>query len=131
MLPPRALPPAHFERNEGTSYFVTWALPQHRLIAKKLRENPEAVLGLARRNLRRYIGRRRPSFGRLLLLPEPLHKKRSTEPFSVKKSELECVVSRLILLSASRSSSRSDGALEYRSVDMTSRPSMRPGKKAN
>ena len=33
-------------------------LAQHRLIAKKLRENPEAVLGLARRNLRRYIGRR-------------------------------------------------------------------------
>jgi hypothetical protein len=61
MLPPRALPPAQFERNEGTSYFVTWTLPQHRLIAKKLRENPEAVLGLARRNLRRYIGRRRPA----------------------------------------------------------------------
>ena len=36
-------------------------LAQHRLIAKKLRENPEAVLGLARRNLRRYIGRRRPA----------------------------------------------------------------------
>jgi len=35
-------------------------LAQHRLIAKKLQENPEAVLGLARRNLRRYIGRRRP-----------------------------------------------------------------------
>jgi hypothetical protein len=36
-------------------------LAQHRLIAKKLRENPEAVLGLARRNLQRYIGRRRPA----------------------------------------------------------------------
>jgi hypothetical protein len=36
-------------------------LVQHKLIAKKLRENPEAVLGLARRNLRRYIGRRRPA----------------------------------------------------------------------
>jgi hypothetical protein len=33
----------------------------NKLIAKKLRENPEAVLGLARRNLRRYIGRRRPA----------------------------------------------------------------------
>jgi hypothetical protein len=36
-------------------------LTQHKLIAKKLRENPEAVLGLARRNLRRYIARRRPA----------------------------------------------------------------------
>lgn len=36
-------------------------LAQHRVIAKKLRENPEAVFGLARRNLRRYIGRRRPA----------------------------------------------------------------------
>ena len=36
-------------------------LAQHRLIAKKLREKPEAVLGLARRNLLRYIGRRRPA----------------------------------------------------------------------
>jgi hypothetical protein len=36
-------------------------LAQHRLIAKKLRENPEAVLGLARRNLRRYLNRRRPA----------------------------------------------------------------------
>ena len=31
---------------------------QHKLIAKKLQENPEAILALARRNLRRYIGRR-------------------------------------------------------------------------
>jgi hypothetical protein len=41
-------------------------LTQHKLIAKKLRENPEAVLGLTRRNLRRYIGggrRQRPLFG--------------------------------------------------------------------
>jgi hypothetical protein len=36
-------------------------LAQHRLIAKKLQENPEAVLGLARRNLRRYMARRRPA----------------------------------------------------------------------
>jgi hypothetical protein len=36
-------------------------LAQHKLIAKKLRENPETILGLARRNLRRYIGRRRPA----------------------------------------------------------------------
>jgi hypothetical protein len=36
-------------------------LAQHRVIAKKLRENPEAVFGLARRNLRRYIGHRRPA----------------------------------------------------------------------
>jgi hypothetical protein len=35
------------------------SLAQHRLIAKKLQKNPEAVLGLARRNLRRYIDRRR------------------------------------------------------------------------
>jgi hypothetical protein len=33
-------------------------LAQHRLIAKKLQENPEAILALARRNLQRYIGRR-------------------------------------------------------------------------
>jgi hypothetical protein len=36
-------------------------LAQHKLIAKRLRENPEAVLGLACRNLRRYIGRPRPA----------------------------------------------------------------------
>jgi len=34
-------------------------LAQHKLIAKKLQENPEAILALARRNLQRYIGRRR------------------------------------------------------------------------
>jgi hypothetical protein len=33
-------------------------LAQHKLIAKKLRDDPEAVLSLARRNLRRYIDRR-------------------------------------------------------------------------
>lgn len=33
-------------------------LAQHKLIAKKLRENPEAILALARRNLQRYIGNR-------------------------------------------------------------------------
>ena len=33
-------------------------LAQHKLIAKKLQENPEAILALARRNLRRYIDRR-------------------------------------------------------------------------
>jgi len=33
-------------------------LAQHKLIAKKLQENPEAILTLARRNLRRYIDRR-------------------------------------------------------------------------
>jgi hypothetical protein len=33
-------------------------LAQHKLIAKKLRENPERILALARRNLRRYIARR-------------------------------------------------------------------------
>jgi hypothetical protein len=36
-------------------------LVQHKLIAKKLRENPETVLDFARRNLRQYIGRRRPA----------------------------------------------------------------------
>jgi hypothetical protein len=34
------------------------SLAQHKLIAKKLQENPEAILALARRNLRRYIDRR-------------------------------------------------------------------------
>jgi hypothetical protein len=34
-------------------------LAQHKLIAKKLRESPEAILALARRNLQRYIGNRR------------------------------------------------------------------------
>ncbi|MFZ0505128.1 MAG: hypothetical protein WAM44_15520 [Chthoniobacterales bacterium] len=33
-------------------------LAQHKLIAKKLQENPEALLALARRNLQRYIDRR-------------------------------------------------------------------------
>jgi hypothetical protein len=33
-------------------------LAQHKLIAKKLQENPEAILALARRNLQRYIGNR-------------------------------------------------------------------------
>jgi hypothetical protein len=33
-------------------------LAQHRLIAKKLQENPEPILVLARRNLRRYMVRR-------------------------------------------------------------------------
>jgi hypothetical protein len=33
-------------------------LAQHKLIAKKLRENPEPIVALARRNLRRYIARR-------------------------------------------------------------------------
>ena len=33
-------------------------LAQHKLIAKKLQENPEAILALARRNLSRYIARR-------------------------------------------------------------------------
>ena len=33
-------------------------LAQHRLIAKKLRQNPEAILALARQNLQRYIGNR-------------------------------------------------------------------------
>jgi hypothetical protein len=33
-------------------------LAQHKLIAKKLQENPESILALARRNLRRYIDRR-------------------------------------------------------------------------
>jgi hypothetical protein len=33
-------------------------LAQHKLIAKKLQENPEVIIALARRNLRRYIGRR-------------------------------------------------------------------------
>jgi hypothetical protein len=33
-------------------------LAQHKLIAKKLQENPETILALARRNLRRYIDRR-------------------------------------------------------------------------
>jgi hypothetical protein len=33
-------------------------LAQHKLIAKKLRENPEAILALAQRNLQRYIGNR-------------------------------------------------------------------------
>jgi hypothetical protein len=33
-------------------------LAQHRLIAKKLRQNPEPIIALARRNLRRYIARR-------------------------------------------------------------------------
>jgi hypothetical protein len=31
------------------------SLAQHKLIAKKLRENPEAIIALARRNLKRYI----------------------------------------------------------------------------
>ena len=34
------------------------SLAQHRLIAKKLQENPEPIIALARRNLRRYIARR-------------------------------------------------------------------------
>ena len=33
-------------------------LAQHRLIAKKLRQNPEPIIALAHRNLRRYIARR-------------------------------------------------------------------------
>lgn len=33
-------------------------LAQHKLIAKKLQENPAAILALARRNLNRYIARR-------------------------------------------------------------------------
>lgn len=33
-------------------------LAQHKLIAKKLQESPEAILALAHRNLRRYIDRR-------------------------------------------------------------------------
>ena len=33
-------------------------LAQHKLIAKKLRENSEAILALARRNLQRYIASR-------------------------------------------------------------------------
>ena len=33
-------------------------LAQHRLIAKKLQENPEPIIALARRNLRRYMARR-------------------------------------------------------------------------
>ena len=33
-------------------------LAQHKLIAKKLQENPDAILALARRNLQRYIGNR-------------------------------------------------------------------------
>ena len=33
-------------------------LAQHKLIAKKLREHPETILALARRNLQRYIGNR-------------------------------------------------------------------------
>jgi len=33
-------------------------LAQHKLIAKKLQENPETILALAQRNLRRYIGNR-------------------------------------------------------------------------
>lgn len=33
-------------------------LAQHKPIAKKLRENPETILALARRNLQRYIGDR-------------------------------------------------------------------------
>ena len=33
-------------------------LAQHKPIAKKLRENPETILALARRNLQRYIGER-------------------------------------------------------------------------
>jgi hypothetical protein len=33
-------------------------LAQHELIANKLQGNPEAILALARRNLRRYIARR-------------------------------------------------------------------------
>jgi hypothetical protein len=33
-------------------------LAQHRLIAKKLQENPWPIIALARRNLRRYIARR-------------------------------------------------------------------------
>jgi hypothetical protein len=38
------------------------SLAQHRLIAKKLQENPEAILALARRNLQRYIkGRPAPA----------------------------------------------------------------------
>lgn len=37
-------------------------LAQHRLIAKKLQENPERILALARRNLQRYIkGRTAPA----------------------------------------------------------------------
>lgn len=35
-------------------------LVQHKLIAKKLRENPEPILALARRNLQRYV-RDRPA----------------------------------------------------------------------
>ena len=42
------------------------SLAQHRLIAKKFQENPEAVLGLARRNLQRYLGCRRPAPATLL-----------------------------------------------------------------
>jgi hypothetical protein len=34
------------------------SLAQHKLIAKKLQENPEPIIALARRNLRRYIARR-------------------------------------------------------------------------
>ena len=33
-------------------------LAQHKLIAKKLREHPEPIIALARRNLQRYIARR-------------------------------------------------------------------------
>ena len=33
-------------------------LAQHKLIAKKLQQNPETILALARRNLQRYIERR-------------------------------------------------------------------------
>jgi hypothetical protein len=36
-------------------------LAQHKLIAKKLLENPERILALARRNLRRYVKGRPPS----------------------------------------------------------------------
>ena len=39
-------------------------LAQHKLIAKKLQANPEAILALALRNLQRYIkGHPRPIFG--------------------------------------------------------------------
>jgi hypothetical protein len=81
MLPPRALPTAHFERNEGASYCVTRTLPQHKLVAKMLQENPEAILAMARRNLRRYIDRR-PAARDLPLAGVANPPRRKVPPFS-------------------------------------------------
>jgi hypothetical protein len=104
-------------------------LAQHKLIAKKLRENPEAILALARRNLQRYIASRpapttylwrewrtileqnsvdqiiavmtaKTQKGSELRQASPLAgssvRTKSPEPFNVKKSELEHVISRHI-----------------------------------